>query len=67
MKIKRKHISICSVCEGNGYVLEDHSDFGQEVLVPRWCSSCNGHGYILRKDKQEELKAIALSIFEEIE
>lgn len=57
MKLKKKHISICCICKGNGYT-EQGDKF-------RWCSACNGHGYILRRDKEEELKAMALSISKE--
>lgn len=65
MKIKKKHISICENCNGDGYIMEDNSDFGVESKVPRWCHICNGHGYKLTHNKKEKLKALALSIFEE--
>lgn len=66
MKIKKKDISICSTCEGDGYTLDYVvDDFSELREAPRWCSECNGHGYKLSFEKQEKLKAMALSIFEE--
>jgi DnaJ-class molecular chaperone len=65
MKISKKHISICEVCNGEGYeVIESIEDFDVVAKAYHWCSLCNGQGYLLRHDKKEKLKAMALEIYE---